>query len=49
MTENKQFNIIIIGGGLFVCGRGMKGSHGTIAPSVIQKMKKKKIFTNALL
>ncbi len=44
MTENKQFNIIIIGGGLLVCVRGMKGSHGTIAPSVIQKMKKEKDF-----
>ncbi len=44
MTENNKFNIIIIGGGLFVCGRGMAGNYGTIAPAVIQKMKKEKDF-----
>ena len=39
MTKFKPLNILIVGGGMYVCGRGTD-NFGTILPAVLEAKKK---------
>ena len=38
MTEFKPLNLLIVGGGMYVCGRGTD-NFGTILPAVLEAKK----------
>ena len=40
MKVTNKINVLVIGGGMYVCGRGTD-SYGTILPSLLESVKKK--------